>query len=277
MLENVSARLLAFGPHLGMALLYLLAFWLVWKVLNRSLQAIFSRAHLDVTIRGFILELVKYGLMMLGCISALGELGINTISLLTSLGVLGLTLGFAAKDTLSNLIAGLFIFWDRPFRNGDLVEIDGHYGQVQQITLRSTRIVTPDGKMLAFPNTSIVSDMVVSYTNFPHLRLDIPITIGVGEDIGRVRTLILEAVRHDPNYLAEPAPEVVVTALNDYNLALQAQVWIADERRHISLRHALREKLFVILRAAGIEMPFETLQVLSPDSPAATTPEAAEN
>jgi small conductance mechanosensitive channel len=83
---------------------------------------------------------------------------------LASLGIAGLTLGFAAKDTLSNVISGLFIFWDRPFVVGDLIEMDGKYGRVEDITLRSTRVVTPDGKMLAIPNSAIVNSSVWSRT-----------------------------------------------------------------------------------------------------------------
>jgi small conductance mechanosensitive channel len=260
-LEPLGLKGLGIFPHLGMAVLYLLLFWGLWKVLRRSLSAVFRRSGIDETIASFVLELMKYGLFILGLISALGELGINTVSLLTSLGVLGLTVGFAAKDTLSNLIAGLFIFWDRPFRTGDLVEIEGLYGRVQQITLRSTRIVTPDGKMVAYPNTTIVNNKVVSYTNFPHLRLDIDVTIGLNEDLAKVRKLLLEMVAEYDDYLREPAPLMVVRSLNDYNLALQIQVWIEDERRHISLRHALREQVFECLRSANVEMPFETIQL----------------
>ncbi len=104
------------------------------------------------------------------------------------------------------MISGVFIFWDRPFVIGDLVEVDGHYGKVEDITMRSTRVVTPDGKMLAIPNSTIVNTTVASYTNFPHLRLDVGVTIGVNEDIGRVRPILLSAAGSDNDFLAEPAP-----------------------------------------------------------------------
>lgn len=260
-LQPWRLKLLTFLPRLGLALFFLIFFWSFWKIVKRSLNIVFQRSGLDVTIAAFVLELLKYSLFVVALITALGQLGINTISLLTSLGVLGLTVGFAAKDTLSNLIAGLFIFWDRPFRTGDLVEIDGHYGRVQEITLRSTRIVTPDGKMIAFPNTTIVNNKVISYTNFPHLRLDVPVTIGVNEELMTARQALLTMISLHPEYLQDPLPEVVVTALNDYNVALQVQVWIADERQHIGLRQQLREQVFECLREAGVEMPYETLQL----------------
>lgn len=247
------------------ALVYLLFFSLLWVVVSRSLRLIFKRVKLDATAASFVQEVLKYAIFCIGLLAALGALGINTTSILASLGVAGLTLGFAAKDTLSNIIAGIFIFWDRPFTTGDLVEIDGVYGRVEEITLRSTRIVTVDGKMVAIPNTNIVNDKVVSYTNFPHLRLDIDVTIGVEEDLDQVRQLLLKTLQNTQKYMAEPAPQVVLTALNDYNLALQVSAWIAEERQHIQERFALRELIFNTLRTAGVDMPYETLAIQLPE------------
>ncbi len=143
----------------------------------------------------------------------------------------------------------------------DLVEIDNNYGRVDRITLRSTRIITNDGRMLAVPNTEVMTKTVVSYTNFPHLRLAIDVTVAVTEDIDRVRRILVDLVQQDTNFMADPQPGVVVTKLNDYNVALELRVWLADERQHVQKRFELREKVFNALTAAGIEMPFETIQL----------------
>lgn len=256
------------------ALVYLLFFSVLWIVLSRSLRLVFNRVKLDPTAGSFVQEVLKYAIFCIGFLAALGALGINTASILASLGVAGLTLGFAAKDTLSNIIAGIFIFWDRPFTTGDLVEIDGVYGRVQEITLRSTRIITVDGKMVAIPNTNIVNDKVVSYTNFPTLRLDIEVTIGVEEDISRARKLLLAALAKTQKYMAEPASHVVVTSLNDYNVALRVSAWISNEREHITERFFLRELVFNTLREGNVNMPYETFAVFQ--SGEAATRESAE-
>ena len=238
-----------------------LAFYLLWLLLRSLLQAAFTRGGSDQTTVSFAQTLLKYGLLTVGAVTALDAAGIQTSAVIASLGIAGLTLGFAAKDALSNLISGLLIFLDRPFVIGDLVEVDGHYGRVDRITLRSTRIITSDGKMLAVPNTEVINRTVASYTNFPHLRLDIAVTIGVAENIARVRALLLDLVTQQPGYLDSPKPRVVVTALNDYNLALELQVWIDNEREHVERRAALREAAYNALMAAGVDMPFETLQL----------------
>ena len=247
-------------PNILMAALTMLAFYLGWRLLARLLTLL-RRTHLDETARSFVEQVVKYAVFAMAAASALGQLGVNTASLLTSLGVAGLTLGFAARDTLSNVISGLFIFWDRPFVVGDLVEIEDHYGRVSQITMRSTRVVTPDGKMLAIPNSQIVNSVVASFTNFPHLRLDIEFSVGVGENLDRVRRLALDLVKERAGCMKDPAPRVVVTTLGDYFIGLMLQVWIENEKSHIEERFRLREDLFLRLRQAEIEMPFETLQL----------------
>ncbi|MCB8985428.1 MAG: mechanosensitive ion channel family protein [Ardenticatenaceae bacterium] len=249
-LANLIVGLVVFGIYL---LVWILVRWLVRPALKR--------ANLDETATTFIMTLLKFGLLAIGAINALNAAGVNTTAFLASLGIAGITLGFAARDAFSNLISGFLIFIDRPFVIGDLVEIGDNYGRVEQITLRSTRIITVDGKMLAVPNSDIINKTVASYTNFPHLRLNIPVTVGVSENVERVRRILLDIVRNDPNYLSDPAPRVVVTQLNDYNVEVELQAWIKDERAHIPLRFALREAVFDQLNAAGVEMPFETLQV----------------
>ena len=162
---------------------------------------------------------------------------------------------------MSNLISGILIFWDRPFVIGDLVEVEGHYGRVERITPRSTRIVTVDGRMLAVPNSTVINTTVASYTNFPHLRLDISVTVAVTEDLDRARETLLDLVSNDPTIIDDPPPRVVVTALNDYNVSLELQAWIEDEKMHIPKTFELRESVFKTFTQAGIDMPYETLQL----------------
>lgn len=259
--ERMSKYLLGeLLPSVVVAALTFLAFYVLWLVLRRALRAL-ERTELDETARSFILQVVKYAVFTVGVVSALGQLGVNTASLLTSLGVAGLTLGFAARDTLSNLISGIFIFWDRPFVVGDLIEIADYYGRVVEITMRSTRVVTVDGKMLAVPNSQIVNSTVASYTNFPSLRVAVSFTVAVDENLGRIRELLLALVEGDERFLDEPAPDVVVTQLNDYNVAMDFRVWLEDERQHVPVRFEMRERAFEALREAGVDMPYETLQL----------------
>ena len=239
----------------------LAAFYIAWLLISPVLKMVFRRSRTNEMTSTFLSTLAKYTLLIVGFVTALDSMGIKVGAVLASLGIAGLTIGFAARDSLSNVISGILIFLDRPFVIGDIVEIEGFYGRVEKITLRSTRIITSDGKMLAVPNTEIINKTVASYTNFPHLRLDIQVTIGVNEDIEKTRRVLFSLLSNRSEFLEEPAPRVVVTALNDYNVALELQVWLKDERTHIENRYKLREEVFNALNEAGIEMPFETLSI----------------
>ena len=260
-ITSIIQSVLGWIPQLISALVVLLLFWVMWRVASKGLKLILARSGLDATLGTLLQSTTKIVVISIGIVSALGQVGVDIAGLLTGVGVVGLTIGFAARDALSNMISGLFILWDRPFTLGDLVEIGGSYGRVDSITLRTTRVVTVDGKMLAIPNTEIVNRTVASYTNFPHLRLDIAFTVGVNEDLGKVRATALAVCQNDSQFMAHPAPSVVVTALNDYNVAMELRAWLDDEKNHVAARFALREKLFEALRTAQVDMPFETLAI----------------
>ena len=247
--------------NLVIGLAVFLAFYLFWRILMLIMRRTLRSSTLDETTYSFVETAVKFTILTIGVVSALDSVGINTGALLASLGIVGVTIGFAARDSLSNFISGIIIFIDRPFVLGDLVEIDDKYGRVSEITLRSTRVVTSDGRMLAVPNTEIINKTVASYTNFPNLRLDIPVMIAVTEDIDHARQTLIGLVDEDPEYLKSPAPRVVVQQLNDYNVAIELQAWLIDERQHVEKRSELREKVFNTFNKAGIEMPFETIQL----------------
>lgn len=259
-LEHLGAQLGELLIVLIIICVILAVFYLLWLVVRVLLSSRLA-GRLDRTSAAFAETIIKFFILGVGVLAALGAAGIKTAALLGSLGVLGLTLGFALRDTLSNIISGILIFIDRPFTINDLIEIDNNYGRVEKITLRTTRIVTVDGKMLAVPNAVIMNKTVTSYTNFPHLRLDIAVTIAVTESIDRARSVLLSLVKDDPDCMNEPSPVVVVKALNDYNVALELQVWLKNERMHVQKRFELREKVFNALNQAGVQMPYETIQL----------------
>ncbi len=258
---SIGTRLADFAVNLVVALITIAAFYLAWLLVRFLLQVFMRRSNLDRTSQAFIRTVLKYSILLAALVNALSILGVDTAGLLASLGIVGITIGFAARDAFSNLISGILIYLDRPFVIGDLVEVGDNYGRVDQIKLRSTRIITSDGKMLAVPNTEIINKTVTSYTNFPNLRLDIGVTIGVEEDIEAARRVMIGVLEDDPAFMDNPPPRVVVTQLNDYNVAMELQAWIHDERSHVETRTQLRENVFNALNQAKIHMPYETIQL----------------
>ncbi len=261
--EAIAAQVIAITQNAVKAGIILLAFYILYRVLKSVLSKIIERFELEKTIVNFLMMALRYTVLIFGVVTALDQIGVNIASLIAGLGIAGIAIGFAAKDTLSNIVAGIFIFWDRPFYIGDLVEIEGEYGEVQDITLRTTRIVTPDGRMVSIPNQKIAENKIISYTMFPHLRLDIAVTIGTGEQIEPARRELLKIVKGDDRFMQDREPDVLVKELGDYYTALELRVWLDDVRTHIPMRAELREKIFDAFNAAGLEMPFEKIEILN--------------
>lgn len=248
------------GPAARIAVVLVLGA-LAWRVVRSLGRALLARAGADATLATLLSTALQVLVGLSAGLAVLEALGIDTSALLTSLGVLGLTLGFAAQDTLGNVISGFFILLDRPFVIGDLVQIDGEYGRVESITLRSVRIVTPDGRMVSLPNRTAANAKAISYTNFPHLRLDIDVSVGMEVDLAQARRVLEAVARADAALLAQPAPQVYVTRLGDWYVGLQLSAWLNEERRHLEARARLREAVFEALRREGIDMPYETLSI----------------
>ncbi len=251
-----------FVPRLVIALVIFAFFYLCYRLLRFVLARVTRRAGVEPTAATFLLMALKYVVLITGLVMALEELGLDVTTILEGIGIVGIALGFAAKDTLSNIIAGFFLFWDKPFVIGDLIEVSDEYGEVRDITLRSTRILTVDGKLISIPNSVIVNSKVRSYTMSPHLRLDIDVTIAVYEKIAAAREAILAIVRGDERLMTDPPPEVVVITLGDYYTKVELKVWLRDPRIHIPVREELREGIKNALDSAGITMPYETIELV---------------
>jgi len=188
--ELVIEKTLQVLLNIILTLLILLIFFIFSRILKKALSVIFNKINLDKTIQNLVNNLTNSIIFIIGFITALSQIGVNIDAILASLGVAGLTLGFAAQGALSNIISGIFIFWDKPFVIGDLIEVNDHYGRVDEITMRSTRLITVNGKMLSIPNSEILNSIVASYTNFPNLRINIVFTVDSNENLNNIRNFL---------------------------------------------------------------------------------------
>lgn len=260
--ERIARSVAEKTPEVILAIVVFGFYYIIYRIVNSMILRMSKRVGMDRNASGFLLIVVKYTILVFGAVSAFQQVGINVTNIIAGLGLAGLSLGFAARDTLGNIIAGIFLFWDKPFVIGDLIEAGGEYGEVREITLRTTRIVTVDHKMVSIPNSVLINNTIKSYTMEPNLRLDVEVTIGVNEEIGRAREVLLDLVKGDERFMDTPGPSVVVSKLGDYFVALQLRVWLNDERQHIAIRLELREKIKEALDRAGVVMPYETLEVI---------------
>ena len=262
---RIVSKVVDFVPALGAAFIVLLVFYLLYRMSARLLHGLLRRTRADQAVLDVGTRLIKFVLLGMGVVMAASQLGFEVGSVLAGLGIVGLALGLAAQDTLANLVAGITILWDHPFRIGDNVTISDIYGQVKEIGLRTTRITTVDKIDAILPNKDVINEKILNHTLTAQLRLRVPVGIGYGEDVAEARKVLLAAIAEHPLLIPEPAPKVVVTELAESAVNLELRVWLRDAR---SEREALCEMLELVKAAldrAGIEIPFPQRTLWLPD------------
>lgn len=238
------------------AVLVLAAFWLLYRLLIGLLGSVLRRSDADPSVLTIATRLTRWVLVTFAAIMAASQLGFQVGSLLAGLGIVGLAIGLAAQESLSNLVAGLTLLLDRPYRVGDNVTIADTFGQVQEIGLRTTRILTVERLDTILPNREIVNQKIVNHTSNPDLRLGVAVAIAYREDTREARRVLLAAAQEHDLIRDEPAPEVVVTRLADSGVELELRVWLRDPHREREALCVFTELAKVALDEAGIEIPF---------------------
>jgi small-conductance mechanosensitive channel len=194
---------------------------------------------------------------------ALDVLGVNVMPFIAGAGVMGVAVGFAAKDTLSNLIAGVLLIIDRPFEIGDRIEVwsapagSASWGDVIDIGLRATRIRTTDNIVVIIPNNEIMTRDIVNYTSInSSIRVRINIGIAYDADMAKAKSLILQAADSAGWISTEPAPKVVVRDFGESSVDLQLRVWIKDARKRMDTISYITDTVKTLFDQNGIEIPF---------------------
>lgn len=177
---------------------------------------------------------------------------------LASAGIIGIAVGFAAKDTLANLFAGVFILADAPYKVGDYIELDGHRGQVIKIGLRSTRILTRDDIEITIPNSTIANGKIVNESGGPSIkhRLRIPIGVAYGSDVDKVRAVLQEVADTNEYISKSPEPRVRFRSFGDSSLNFEVLCWIEDPAQRGLTQDSLNTSIYKALGRSGIEIPF---------------------
>jgi len=194
---------------------------------------------------------------------ALDILGVNVMPFIAGAGVAGIAIGFAAKDTLSNLIAGVLLIIDRPFEVGDRIEVwsapagSASWGDVIDIGLRATKIKTTDNIVIIIPNNEIMKRDIVNYTIIStNIRVRINVGIAYDTNIEKAKELILNVAESVSWISKTPAPKVVVRSFGESSVDLQLRVWIDDARKRMDTISHVTDKIKTAFDEQGVEIPY---------------------
>ena len=260
-LSILYAKFVGYLPDLASAVVLIGVFWVLLIIARRLVGGALRRARVPDTMQNLVNRFVKYAVILVAALTIAAQLRINITSLVAGLGIAGLAISFAAQDTISNIISGITLVVDRPFGEGDWVQIGDTHAQVSDLRLRTTVLNTFDGETIVIPNKNISQEKIVNYTLTPRTRVRVPVGIAYKEDIREARRVMLSTVEGDDRLESEPKPAVLVTGLGDSSVNLELRFWATDAMQKFPLMWEYTEKCKRALDEADIEIPFPHRQL----------------
>ena len=210
----------------------------------------------DMTIKILLVGIAAYLFLLIW--------GINPTAWLASAGVIGIAVGFAAKDSLANLFSGIFIVADAPYKLGDYIVLDtGDRGKVTNLGMRSTRLLTRDDIEVTVPNAIIANAKIINESGGPWVmhRIRIPIGVAYGSDIDLVCDVLEETANDHPEVVKQPSPRVRMREFGASSLDFELLAWIDHPEKRGKIKHDLLKNIYKNFITHKIEIPFPQTDV----------------
>lgn len=254
-------------PNIAVGIVFLVIAWIVAGIVAKVVRRIaVSRDRPDL---GSLLgSIAKFFVLFAAFLAALAIIfpSIKPADVFATLGIGSVAVGFAFKDILQNMLAGLLLLIRRPYQRGDQIIVKEFEGTVQRIETRATIIRTYDGKDVIIPNADIYTSAVIVNTAHGHRRGEYVVGIGYGDDIDMAKSLFLEAIRKVDGVLEEPAPQVIEDGLNESTVDLKLRWWAnSSQSDQTRVRSAVINSVYKTANEHGIDMPFPTQVILYHD------------
>lgn len=268
--SEIIAIITLWGMRLITAIAILIAGWVIGNWTSNRIQAL---KKLDDTLKSFLGGMAKYAILAIAFVAVLGQLGVQTASLLAVLGAAGLAIGLALQGTLSNVASGVMMLILRPFNVGDYIEAGNVKGTVKSLSLFATELATIDNLYVFAPNSQIWSSQIVNFNRNKHRRHDLVNGIAYDENIDAAIKAIKAVIDKDERIIttAGKEPSYYVSSLGDSAVNVGVRYWTSTSD-HLATKWDLTKLTKEALDKAGIGIPFPTRTLeFSPESVEALT------
>lgn len=255
MIETASELVVQWGLKVVGAVVVLIVGRMLAAMLRGMVRKALTKKEVDATLVPFLSNLIYYLALAVVMIAVLGLFGIQTTSLVAVLGAAGLAVGLALQGTLSHFAAGVMLLIFRPFRIGDVVEVGGTVGKVEEIGIFTTTLKSPDNIKITVPNSQIYGDTIRNYNGYETRRVDLVMGISYDDDIDRAIETMDRIIRSDDRVLADPAPQIAVAELADSSVNLIVRPW-CNGADYWDVKFDLTRRFKEELEAAGCSIPY---------------------
>ncbi len=223
--HQLISGLVEFAPKLVSALLVLLiGLWIVKRIAIIAEKAMVRR-ELEISLRTFLKSLISIGLKIILIVTVAGMLGIGTASFVTILGAAGLAVGLALQGSLSNFAGGVLILIFKPFKVGDGIEAQGQSGEVKEIQIFNTILLTGDHRTVILPNGPLSNGSIVNTTRFGNLRIDVALALHSDNNIEKIKSVILAVIEPNEKIIKHPQPLVFIGKIENGSVNINLKLF----------------------------------------------------
>lgn len=260
LIDKYDGVVLGYILHFCFAIIIFVVGRIIAKFISRQLKRILINRQVDPTVVKFVSALSYYAIIIMTLVAVLGQLGVQTASIVAVIGAAGLAVGLALQGSLSNFAAGVILIIFRPFKVGETVVINNQRGVIDSIQIFSTSIVTPTNEVVVIPNGQVVSANIINYSRLPERRLDLVINVGYNSDIQKVYQVLNQAVNQTSNILTTKKPTIRLDVLDASSMNFNVLVWTLNEN-YGALKAELLENIKNALTENNINIPYPTMDV----------------
>ena len=254
-MEKLQIVGIEYGVKIVGALIFLIIGMWIAKLIKRGIVKLMEKRNVDPTLISFAASLLYVALQIFVIVAALEKLDVKTTSFVAILGAAGLAVGLAMQGSLSNFASGVLMIIFKPFKVGDFVEAGGIKGGVQEISIFTTILNTPDNKKIIVPNSKVMGDNITNFNANGTRRVDLVIGVSYGDDIGKAKEIMMDVLKSHELVLQTPEPAVAVLELADSSVNYVVRPWCKSSD-YWTVRFDVTESVKLALEANGLTIPF---------------------
>ncbi|MDO6427701.1 mechanosensitive ion channel family protein [Thalassotalea sp. 1_MG-2023] len=263
-------------PAFFAGILIFLIFWLLSKPIAGFITKPFIKPNISQLVQLVIRRTTSILIVLVGLYIFLHLVGLTqfAVAILSGTGVLGLIIGFAFKDIAENFLSSLLLSVQRPFKLGDIIEVEGYLGVVNKMTSRATTLVDLNGDHIQLPNSTIYKNAIRNLTANPNIRCTVDVGIGYDANVDYAQSLVAKIMRKQQAVLNEPVPQVLVNSLGSSTCNLRLYFWINSEvNSKQKVASVLMKSVVEVFMQEGISMPDDAREriMLAPENSGTTS------
>lgn len=254
-LDKAIEFVTSYAPKvLGAILIFIIGSWIIGRIVKLA-RKMMTKSSYDESLMKFLLSLMGWALKVLLIIMVVSTLGVDVTTFAAVIAAAGLAVGLALQGSLSNFAGGVLIMIFKPYRIGDLIEAQGQLGVVKEIEIFTTKLLSPQNKLVIVPNGAMANGNIINYTAEGKIRVDTVISVGYGEDIKKAKEVLLQVLTSNDKVLKDPAPSVNVLELASSSVNFAVRPYCKPED-FWDVYFATYENCKLALDKAGIEIPY---------------------